>query len=248
MDLPGNLNALISSVAAANPHVVVVMQSGNPVSMPWISSVPAVVQAWYGGNETGNAIADVLFGVTNPSGKLSLTFPLRCEDNPAFLNYRSERGRTRYGEDVYVGYRFYEKTKKEVLFPFGHGLSYTTFEMKDFILAEVEDVLKVTVSVTNTGCREGAHVVQVYVSQAAPSINRPVKELKGFNKVFLKAGERKTVEVSIGKKYAASFWDEKRDMWIMEKDRYEVLVGDSSANTPLHRSFEVENTEWWKGL
>lgn len=250
MDLPAGTDALISAVTAANPKTVVVMQSGTPVTMaPWISKTPALLHAWYGGNETGNAIADVLFGDVNPSGKLPLSFPVRNEDNPAFLNYRSEKGRTVYGEDVYVGYRFYEKTKKDVSFPFGHGLSFTEFEMSSLHVTDKGDGdLVVEADVANKGKVEGAQVVQVYVSQMNPSIGRPVKELKGFTKVALNAGEKKKVEVKISKKYAASFWDEVRDAWVMEKDRYEVLVGDSSSNTPLKGEFTVDKTSWWNGL
>lgn len=248
MDLPPYSDELIAAVTAANPNTVVVIQSGTPVTMPWLAETPAILQAWYGGNEGGNAIADVIFGKVNPSGKLPLSFPNRNEDNPAFLNYRSERGRTVYGEEVYIGYRFYEKTKKDVAFPFGHGLSYTKFEMKDLSVKDSGEDIVASVSVSNTGTVAGAQVVQVYVNQHSPSINRPIKELKGFTKVFLKAGETKTAEVSISKKYAASFWDEDRDMWIMEKDEYNVLVGDSSASTPLKARFEVKTTSWWKGL
>jgi beta-glucosidase len=148
------------------------------------------MQAWYGGNETGNAIADVLFGETTPSGKLSLSWPIRVEDNPAFLNYRSERGEVVYGEGSYVGYRFYEKTKKDVLFPFGHGLSYTTFSMSNTsVESPSSDFITVSVDVKNTGSVDGAEVVQVYISQRKPSVQRPPKELKGFKKVQLKKGE-----------------------------------------------------------
>jgi len=248
MDLPGHMNALISAVSAANPSTVVVMQSGTPVSMPWASSVKALIHAWYGGNETGNAIADILFGNVNPSAKLPLSFPVRLQDNPAFLNYRTERGRTLYGEDVYVGYRWYEMLDLPALFPFGHGLSYTTFEVADLKVEKTEKDLNVSVKVTNTGDIAGAEVVQVYVAQKNPSIRRPVKELKGFKKVFLEKGESKTVEVPIEVKYAASFWDEVRNAWIVEKDEYAVLVGTSSKEVPLKETFKVEKTFWWNGI
>jgi beta-glucosidase len=250
MDLPAGTDALISAVTAANPNTVVVIQSGTPVTVaPWVASTPALMQAWYGGNETGNAVADVLFGDANPSGKLPLTFPVRNEDNPAFLNYRSERGRTVYGEDIYIGYRFYEKTKKEVSFPFGHGLSFTEFKMSGLQVTDKGgDEIIIELDVANKGKVEGSQVVQVYVSQKSPSVSRPVKELKGFAKVDLKVGQKKKAEVKMSKKYAASFWDEKRVAWIMEKDRYEVLVGDSSTNTPLKGEFIVQKTTWWNGL
>jgi beta-glucosidase len=203
----------------------------------------------YGGNETGNAIADVLFGNVNPSAKLPLSFPKRIQDNPAFLNYKTERGRTLYGEDVYVGYRWYEMLDLPVLFPFGHGLSYTTFTLSDLIVTTDPKSLTVEIKVSNTGTLAGAEVVQVYVSQKNPTIKRPKKELKGFTKVALEQGESKTVKVEIDVKYAASFWDEIRNSWIMEKDEYEFIVGASSnEETALRGSFVVGNTSWWNGI
>ncbi|KAH8809202.1 glycoside hydrolase superfamily [Xylogone sp. PMI_703] len=250
MSLPGLTDRLVSAVATANPNTVVVVQSGTPVSMPWSSQVAGLMHAWYGGNETGNAIADALFGDINPSGKLTLSFPIQVEDNPAFLNYRSERGRVLYGEDVYIGYRFYETTKRAVLFPFGHGLSYTTFSLSNLVAENDGAKLHVALDVENTGSRDGAEVVQVYVSQRAPSVKRPAKELKGFTKVFLKAGEKQRVVVpGIDVRYATSFWDEGRDMWVSEKDTFDVLVGRSSADASLLKgSFEVEKTSWWSGV
>jgi beta-glucosidase len=249
MDLPEGSDELIKAVCEANPNTVVVVQSGTPVTMhKWLDGANAVVQAWYGGNETGNAIADVVFGEVNPGGKLPLSFPVRNEDNPAFLNYKAERGRTLYGEDVYVGYRFYEKTKKEVGFAFGHGLSYTTFEIGDLAVRDGDDEIVVSATVKNTGVRDGAEVVQVYLSQKSPSINRPVKELKGFKKVEVKKGEKETVEIRISKKYATSFWDEDEDSWIMEKDEFEVLVGNASDRVERAGKVEVKRTQLWRGL
>lgn len=252
MSLPGHANALISALLAANRNTAIVLQSGCPLEMPWSAAAPAILQSWYGGNETGNAIADVLFGAVNPAGKLPLSFPARVQDNPAFLNFRSDRGRVLYGEDVFVGYRFYEKVGREVRFPFGHGLSYTRFEMSD-VEVEVEedqrgDTVRVSVQVRNTGDVAGAEVVQVYVSQKAPGVTRPVKELKGFDKVFLEPGQRKEAVVRLRKKYAASWWDELRAAWVMEEGAYEVHVGNSSASTPLKGEFEVAATSYWRGL
>ncbi|OCL05416.1 glycoside hydrolase family 3 protein [Glonium stellatum] len=250
MDLPGHINELILAIASVNANTAVVLQSGTPVTMPWIDEVKAVLQAWYGGNEYGNSIADVLFGTKNPSGKLSLSIPVRCEDNPAFLTFRSERGRVLYGEDVYVGYRFYEKAKRDVLFPFGHGLSYTTFEMKNLRVQKNEemDKLEISVDIKNTGTIDGEQVVQVYVSQVAPSVQRPDKELRGFKKVMVPAGINKIVTCTVSLKYATSWWDEERDMWVAEKDGYRVLVGDSSANISLEATFELEKSSWWLGV
>ncbi|KAH7380592.1 beta-glucosidase [Pyrenochaeta sp. MPI-SDFR-AT-0127] len=248
MDLPGLQNRLISAIAAVNSHTVVVNQSGTPVTMPWIHEVPALIQAWYGGNETGNGIGDVLFGVVNPSGKLSLSFPVRNEDNPAFLNQRSEKGKCVYGEDVYIGYRFYERTKRDVLFPFGYGLSYTTFFMTDLCVDSDTSTLRVSLKVRNGGNQDGAEVVQVYISQIDCPITRPPKELKGFKKVFLLAGDEKRIEIRMQTKYATSYWDEERDQWASESGEYVVRVGNSSDKTLLMGSFKVAKTSWWRGL
>ena len=265
VDLPPGSDELVRAVTEANENTAVVIQSGKrsasskycatnpppvgtPVTMPWRSMTPSLVQAWYGGNETGNAIADVLFGATNPSGKLPRTFPLRNEDNPAFLNFRSERGRTVYGKGVYIGYRYYEKAKREVAFPFGHGLSYTGFSFEGFELKEEREENVVTVDVLNCGERDGAQVVQVYIAQENPSVGRPIKELKGFTKVFVPAGQRKKTEVRMQRKYANSFWDEEAEAWVEERGSYKVLLGDSSATATVMGEFMIEETKWWRGL
>lgn len=250
MDLPPGSDDLITAVLAANPNTVVVNQSGTPVTMPWAGQAPAILQSWYGGNETGNAIADVIFGDVNPSGKLSLSFPKRNEDNPAFLNYNSDDNRVIYGEDVYIGYRYYEKTGRDPLFPFGHGLSYTTFSLENLKIAASDDRddIAVLIDVRNTGKAAGAEVVQVYVSPVSPSIVRPKKELKGFAKVEVAAGETKTAEVKLSKKYITSFYHEGRDTWVSEKGKYKVLVGTSSVGEMVEGEVEVGKTVVWKGL
>lgn len=250
MKLPGYLDRMITAVAEANPKTAVVIQSGTPVEMPWLSKVPALLQAWYGGNETGNGIADVLFGDVNPSGKVSLSFPIRNEDNPAFLNYRSEAGRTLYGEDVYVGYRYYEMLKRPVNFPFGHGLSYTSFELSDLSVENDGNTLTASVKVSNTGSVDGAQVAQLYISQDAPAIRRPVKELKGFSKVFLKKGESKVVQIKTPLKYACSYFDEKFNKWIMEEGSYKAVVADSSDSSKgaLEEAFSIDKTSRWSGI
>ncbi|KAM5353630.1 hypothetical protein ACJ41O_000280 [Fusarium nematophilum] len=251
MKLPGVLDELVAAVAAANPNTAVVMQTGTPEEMPWVDVVPAVVQAWYGGNETGNCIADVLFGDANPSGKLSLSFPKKLTDVPAFLNFRTEAGRTLYGEDVYLGYRYYEFADREVNFPFGHGLSYTTFSFSDLSVSSTEGKLSASVTVRNTGSIRGAEVAQLYVRPLqAAKVNRPVKELKGFAKVELDAGEANTVVIEELEKYAAAYFDEERDQWCVEAGEYEVIVSDSSAvgDKAVKGSFKVDETYWWSGI
>lgn len=248
MDLPPGTTELVKSIVAANPNTVVVMQSGTPVTMPWIDDVPAVIHAWYGGNETGNAIADVLFGDANPNGKLSLTIPKRLEDNPSYLYFGSEHGRTWYGEHVYVGYKFYETIDRPVLFPFGHGLSYTKFNYTNCTVSLNEDNLTVTVDVKNTGNMEGKESVQIYISSANLNIRRPFKELKGYNKVNLLPGETKTVSIAISKKYATSYWDEERNQWVSEKGNYIIHCASSSVDVRLTRSFELNREIRWNGL
>ncbi|KND87643.1 putative beta-glucosidase I [Tolypocladium ophioglossoides CBS 100239] len=252
MKLPGALGALVAAVAAANPRTAVVMQTGTPEEMPWLAQTRAVVQAWYGGNETGNCIADVLFGDCNPSGKLPLSFPARLQDVPAFLNFRAEAGRTLYGEDVYVGYRYYEFAARAVNFPFGHGLSYTTFRLADLAVSCVDGTLSATLAVTNTGAARGAEVAQMYVQpRRRARVNRPVKELRGFAKADLAPGETRTVTLSELEKYAAAYWDEERDAWCVERGEYDVVVSSSSEvreDNAVWGSFTVGETYWWTGI
>lgn len=248
MHIPGYTNQLVEEITKVNPNVVIVNQSGSPVTLPWINKVQGFVQAWYGGNETGNSIADVLFGDYNPSGKLSLTFPEKNEHNPAFLNFGSTNGRVWYGEDVFVGYRFYEKTERKPLFPFGYGLSYTTFELSNLKVDANDEVINVKVDVTNTGKVDGAEIVQVYIAPVNPKIIRPNKELKDFDKVFLKAGETKSVDLALPVKEATSYWDSYKNKWHSEKATYKVLVGNSSDNITLEGEFATSKTTFWLGL
>ncbi|KFA81955.1 hypothetical protein S40288_04392 [Stachybotrys chartarum IBT 40288] len=252
MKLPGVLDQLIAEVAAANPNTAVVLQTGTPEELPWLDKTPAVIQAWYGGNETGNCIADVLFGDYNPSGKLSLSFPKRLQDVPAFLNFRTEAGRTLYGEDVYVGYRYYEFADVAVNFPFGHGLSYTTFSFSDLAVSATDGKVSASLKITNTGSIKGAEVAQLYVQPHQPAkINRPIKELKGFAKVELEAGESKTVTIEELEKYVAAYFDEERNQWCVEAGEYDVIVSNSSEvkeGQALRGSFTVGESYWWSGV
>jgi beta-glucosidase len=245
MDLPGRQNELIERVAAANPHTVVVLQTGGPISMPWLDRVAGVIQAWYPGQECGNAIADILFGVVNPSGKLPQTFPQRLEDNPAFINYPGDNGRVRYGESVFVGYRYYEKKKVAPQFPFGYGLSYTAFHYAHLSLSAAMlspgEQLTVSVDVTNTGSLAGQEVVQVYVRDVAASVSRPIKELKGFRKVALNPGETRTVSVTLDCA-AFSYWDDMKHAWVAEAGIFEILVGSSSQDIRGQATFQLAKT------
>ncbi|MEN9935768.1 MAG: hypothetical protein RLZZ387_2347 [Chloroflexota bacterium] len=242
IDLVGRQNELVTRVAAANPRTVVVLQTGAPVTMPWLGQVAAVVQFWYPGQECGNAIADVLFGDVSPAGRLPQTFPVRLQDNPAYLNYPGEHGHVRYGEGIFVGYRYYEKKEIAPLFPFGFGLSYTDFAYDNLRLSGERiapgETLAVSIDVMNTGERAGQEVVQLYVRDVATSVARPEKELKGFAKVALAPGETKTVTLTLGGRDLA-YYDTARAAWLAEPGAFEVLVGASSADIRARASFEL---------
>lgn len=250
MDLPGYTNDLVRAVVKANPNTIVVNQSGTPVEMPWLKEVNALLHAGYGGSEGGNAIASVLFGDASPSGKLSLSWPLKVADNPTYLNFKTVRGRVLYGEDIYVGYRFYDKLQRQVAFPFGYGLSYTTFALSDLKVSvdESKDSLVAKVIVKNTGKVEGAETVQLYIAPKSPKVDRPVKELKGFEKLNLKAGAQQEVTFTLSLKDSTSYFDEYADQWNMEKGDYEVQVGSSSDDIEVYSGFSIEKGKLWSGL
>lgn len=236
MDLPGRQAELIEAVAKANANTIVALNAGSPVSMPWIDRVPAVLEAFYPGQEGGNAVAKILCGDVNPSGKLSVTFPRRLEDNPSYINYPGGR-EVRYGEGIFVGYRYYDKKKVEPLFPFGFGLSYTTFEYSQLELPEsafIGEPVHARVKVANIGDREGKEVVQVYVSDLQSSLTRPPKELKVFKKIFLHPGESQEVEFILDHRSFA-FYDPLQRQWIVEPGEFEILVGSSSRDIRARR-------------
>lgn len=249
LSLPPHNDELIQKILKVKPDAVIVIQSGSPVDMTsWVDNCRNLLHFSYGGNETGNGLADVIFGDICPSGKLPLTFPKRIEDNPAFINFGAQRGKVYYGEGVYMGYRYYEKVNKEVLFPFGYGLSYTTFEYQSLKVKVLDQMVNVSVEVKNSGSRDGAEVVQVYVRQNNSSILRPSKELKDFSKIEIRSGQTQSIDCSIPIKYATSFWDEERHCWISEKGDYEVMVGTSSAGTFITQTFTTDLTFYWKGI
>ncbi len=247
MRMPDCQNKLIEAVAAANPNTVVVLHNGSPVEMPWIGKVKAVLEAYLGGQSVGLATVRVLFGDVNPSGHLPETFPIKLEDNPSYLFYGGEPAGTDYREGIFVGYRYYDKKKMDVLFPFGHGLSYTTFEYSNLKLSAASikdtDTVDVTVTVKNTGKRAGKAVVQVYVGDAEGYVNaiRPVRELKAFRKVALEPGESKEVTMTLCKRAFATWRNEIHDWWV-ESGEFTIEAGDSSANLPLKASIQVEST------
>ena len=230
--LPYGQDDIIRKIAQARPDMIYVNVSGSPVAMPWVDEVPAIVQAWYLGSETGNALADVLTGKVNPSGKLPFTFPAALSDCPVTTEQQypgilGEDGiyQAYYTEDIYVGYRWYETKDIKPLFAFGYGLSYTTFEYGTAKSSSknMKNTLTITVPVTNTGSVAGAEVVQLYIADKEASVDRPVKELKGFEKVWLEPGQTKTVRFEIGRD-ALSFYDEATHSWVAEKGEFEAMI------------------------
>ena len=243
MDLPKGQDELIQAVAAVNKNTVVVVVAGAPVSMTkWLGRVPAVLDAWYGGQEGGHAIGDVLFGVANPSGKLPVTFPREWKDATAYGHYPGENLRVEYAEGIYVGYRGFDKRNVAPLFPFGHGLSYTTFEYSDLKVTPAKvapgQSARVSLRVRNSGSREGAEVVQLYLADPQAAVDRPPKELKGFQRVVLKPGEAQTVEFSVDQD-AMSYYSQEKHDWLAEPGAFNVLVGASSRDIRLKGGFEL---------
>jgi beta-glucosidase len=234
MDLPAGQDDLIEAIAAANKNTIVVVIAGAPVTMTkWIGRVSAVVFAWYGGQEAGHAIGDVLFGAVNPSGKLPVTFPKALQDSPAYSHYPGENLHVDYAEGIYVGYRGFDKHDIEPLFPFGYGLSYSQFEYSGLKVA----FPTVTVSVRNSGARAGAEVVQLYLQPPPSRLDRPAKELKGFGRVMLQPGDTKTVSFTLDKA-ALSYYDAAVHDWVVQPGRFTVLVGASSRDIRAKGEFE----------
>lgn len=245
MALPYGQDELIAALVKANKNVVVVLISGNAVSMPWVKDVPAIVQGWYCGTETGTALAAVLSGDVNPSGKLPMTFPVALKDNGAHAlgAYPGNGVQETYDESIFVGYRWLDRQKIKPLFCFGHGLSYTNFEygkMKmDKTRMTQSDSIIVSIPVRNTGKRIGSEVVQWYIRDIESSLPRPIKELKGFNKITLSPGEERVVHFVV-KSDLLKFYDDKQADWIAEKGQFEILVGASSADIRNKISFVLE--------
>ena len=250
-ELPYNQNRVIESLAKTNKNLIYVNISGNAVAMPWSDKIPAIVQGWFIGSEAGDALADVLTGDTNPSGKLPFTWPVSLQDVGAHkLNaypgvWRPDHQMIdeEYKEGLYVGYRWVDKEKTHPLFAFGHGLSYTTFNLSDLRESSNEisrdGNITFTVNVKNTGKCDGSETVQLYIHDVKSSLDRPYKELKGFKKVALKAGESRNVDITIDNS-ALSFYDDRMQAWTSEAGDFEALVGNSSDNLPLQIKFKLQ--------
>jgi beta-glucosidase len=247
--MPANHRQLVEAAAEVNRNIVVVLSNGSPIEMPWLANVKGVLEAYLGGQALGGAIADLLFGDANPSGKLAETFPKQISDNPSFLNFPGEGDKVEYKEGVFVGYRYYDTKKVEPMFPFGYGLSYTNFEYSNLSISQKEiqdtDTVIVSVNVKNTGDRAGKEIVQLYVKDVESTVNRPEKELKGFEKVDLQPGEEKTVTFTLNKRAFAYYNVDLKD-WHVETGEFEILVGKSSQEITLKDSIMVQSTVYIK--
>jgi beta-glucosidase len=245
-DLPFNQNALLEELTAVNPNTGVVLVSGNAVAMPWLNSIKGLMQAWYLGSDAGYALADVISGDVNPSGKLPFSFPVKLEDNAAHhfgeQSYPGDSIDQYYKEGILVGYRWHDTKKIKPLFPFGYGLSYTTFEYSDVETDKKAytptDEITVTFSLRNTGSVAGAEVAQLYVSDPKCSVMRPVKELKGFDKIVLQPGESRQVSITVPVSSLA-FYSEKDKNWVIEPGKFDLLINSSSADKQLSQTITV---------
>ena len=242
MRMPENQNELIRRVAEVQPNTVVVLHNGSPIEIPWENDVKAILEMYLGGQAVGEAAVALLYGKANPSGKLAETFPMRLEDNPSYLNFPGDGKTVTYAEGLFVGYRYYDAKKMAVRYPFGHGLSYTTFTYRNLKLSrktmQDTDTLTVTLQVKNTGKMAGKEIVQLYVSDHTKTAVRPEKELRNFVKVALEPGEEKTIEMTLTKR-AFAWYDPERKDWYASSGEYEILVGSSSAKILLHECVEI---------
>lgn len=245
MHLPECQNKLIEEIVKVQPNTIVVLHNGAAVEMPWLKSVKGLVEAYLGGQAVGQALVNILYGAVNPSGKLAETLPIKLEDNPSYLNF-GDGVKVEYHEGIFVGYRYYEKKKMDVAFPFGHGLSYTTFEYSNLrtdkdTMTEGETI-QVSVDVTNTGDRAGKEIVQLYVSDLTNAARRPEKELKGFEKVALNPGETKTVTFTVDKRSLAWYNTEIQD-WYAASGTYEILIASSSRDIRLTKTIQWKSAQ-----
>ena len=248
MDLPAGQDELIEAVEKANPHTVVVLNTGDPVTMTkWLDTTPALLEMWYGGQEGGHALASVLFGDADPSGKLPVSMPKRFEDSPAYGHYPGENLRVDYAEGIYVGYRYFDTKHVEPAYPFGFGLSYTSFAYSDLLIVHAKTFEGtahwerdlVSLNVKNTGTRDGAEVVQLYVHDGHSKIDRPVHELKGFQRIDLKAGETRKVQFTVDRA-ALSYWSPEKKAWVADPGKFEIEVGASSRDIRLRAALDLK--------
>lgn len=245
MRIPNCQNELIDKVCEVQKNVIVVLHNGSPVEMPWVNKVSGIIEAYLSGEACGAAVTDILFGAVNPSAKLPESFPIKLEDNSSYLSYLGEKNEVEYTEGVFVGYRYYDKKKMDVLFPFGHGLSYTEFEYSNLKLDKTAmkdtDTIKVCVDIKNTGKVAGKEVVQLYVSAPTGTVIRPINELRDFAKIELQPGETKTVSFTLDKR-AFAYFNTTLDDWHVESGEYIIRIGKSSRSIECEAGVYIEST------
>lgn len=254
LNMPANQNELIARISEVQPNVVVVLHSGSPIAMPWLDKVAGVLQMYLAGQASGGAAVNLLFGDATPCGKLAETFPLHLEDNPSYLNFPGNREKVCYQEGVFIGYRYYDKKKMDVLFPFGYGLSYTDFTYSNMkvtvngknaadvdVIKETDEIV-VSADITNTGNCDGAEIVQLYIKNPVVYETRPEKELRDFAKVFLKAGETKTVTFTLNAR-AFSYYETRIHDWYAESGDYEILLASSSRDIRLQDTVSITGSK-----
>lgn len=254
LNMPANQNELIARISKVQPNVVVVLHSGSPIAMPWLDKVAGVLQMYLAGQASGGAAVNLLFGDATPCGKLAETFPLHLEDNPSYLNFPGNREKVCYQEGVFIGYRYYDKKKMDVLFPFGYGLSYTDFTYSNMkvtvngknaadvdVIKETDEII-VSADITNTGNCDGAEIVQLYIKNPVVYEIRPEKELRDFAKVFLKAGETKTVTFTLNAR-AFSYYETRIHDWYAESGDYEILLASSSRDIRLQDTVSITGSK-----
>ncbi|MFP4017116.1 MAG: beta-glucosidase [Halanaerobiales bacterium] len=243
--IPPNQKYLIERVAEEQENIIVVLSNGSPIEMPWLDKVKGVLEGYLGGQASGGAVADILFGEVNPSGKLAETFPVKLSDNPSYLNFPGEGDKVEYREGIFVGYRYYDSKDIKPLFPFGYGLSYTEFEYSDLSVSKKgitdQEELTVTLKVKNTGKCKGKEIVQLYVRDIESSVIKADKELKGFAKVDLEPGEEKIVNFTLDKRSFAYYNTDIKD-WYVESGEYQILIGSSSRDIRLKETVDVQST------
>lgn len=245
LHMPANQSQLIDEIASVQSNVIVVLMNGSAIEMPWLNQAKSILEAYLGGQAAGGAIADLLFGEVNPSGKLTETFPMKLSDTPSFLFFPGEGNRVEYREGIFVGYRYHDTKQVKPLFPFGHGLSYTTFEYSNLFMDNEEikdtDTVNVHLTVQNTGSRTGKEIIQLYVRDVQSTVMRPFKELKGFTKIELQPGEKKSVTFTLDHRSFAYYNVELKD-WHVESGNFEIMIGRSCEDILLSDTIHVQST------
>lgn len=242
LDIPKNQNVLINEILKVNSNVIIVLSGGSPVTMPWKDKVKGIIATYLSGEAGAEAIVNILTGKTNPSGKLTETYPLKLADTPSYNNFPGNEINVEYRESIYVGYRYYDKIKKEVLFPFGYGLSYTNFEYSNLIIDNKSEEYILTFNVKNTGKIEGKEISQIYIAQRSSKIFKPEKELKEFTKVNLKPGQAKCINIKLDKS-AFEYYNPENKKWSIEEGVYDIYIGSSSKDIRLKGEIQIKSND-----